>query len=240
MVDEIDGSTSLLQDVGYNTAPPPIRSTSPGSHPTTCRRLRRALYCRGQKAWVPREKGAPALLRLRALTPAGGKQVSAVHIDFPLDVTSWTWDPKTGRWLRSYSDTGPAVQGDNVVISAANVVDYCTSSNTARRTSRTTRAPTRTSSSLTGTGPAWIFRNGVEFTGTWKRPSLSQPAIFKEADGTTITLTPGNTWEELVPDAVDGDGLGCQGTREGRLRRDAEAGHGRWPTEDRGLWSRAQ
>ncbi len=52
---------------------------------------------------------------------------------------------------------------------------------------------------LTGTGPAWVFRNGVELKGTWHRPTLAQPATFTETDGTTITLAPGNTWEELLP-----------------------------------------
>jgi hypothetical protein len=52
---------------------------------------------------------------------------------------------------------------------------------------------------LTGTGEAWVFRNGVELKGTWDRPTLAQPATFTEADGTTITLAPGNTWEELLP-----------------------------------------
>ena len=44
-----------------------------------------------------------------------------------------------------------------------------------------------------------MFRNGVELKGTWHRPTLAQPATFTEADGTTITLAPGNTWEELLP-----------------------------------------
>ena len=52
---------------------------------------------------------------------------------------------------------------------------------------------------LTGTGEAWVFRNGVELKGTWDRPTLAQPATFSEADGTKITLAPGNTWEELLP-----------------------------------------
>ena len=29
-----------------------------------------------------------------------------------------------------------------------------------------------------------------------------KPAVFKETNGTKITLTPGNTWEELVPSTI--------------------------------------
>jgi Protein of unknown function (DUF3048) N-terminal domain/Protein of unknown function (DUF3048) C-terminal domain len=198
VVDVIDSSTSLLQDVGYNAAPSAYSVDFARVAPHNLQTSTRALYAAAKKLGYAVKKVPPPYFAYGRL-PAGGKQVSAVHINFPLDVTSWTWGPQTGRWVRSYSDTGPAVQGDNVVISAANVVimhvveyptPYVEDSTGAHEDQLV----------LTGSGPAWILRNGVELTGTWKRPSLSQPAIFEEADGTTITLTPGNTWEELVPD----------------------------------------
>ena len=52
---------------------------------------------------------------------------------------------------------------------------------------------------LTGTGQAYVFRDGFVLKGMWERPSLSQPATFVEADGAKMNLTPGNTWEELLP-----------------------------------------
>ena len=124
--------------------------------------------------------------------------MSAVNINFPLDVTTWTWHAKRQRWLRYYSDTGPAIQGDNVQLSAANVVvlhvvEYATGY---------VEDPTGALENelrLTGSGPAEVFRNGTELRGTWHRPTLAQATTFTEADGTAITLTPGNTWEELVP-----------------------------------------
>jgi hypothetical protein len=198
VVDEIDSSTSLLEDVSDNKAPEAYSVDFARVAPHNLQTSTSALYAAAKKLGYSVKKVPPPYFAYGRL-PAGGKQVSAVHIDFPLDVTSWTWDPQTGRWVRSYSDTGPAVQGDNVVVSAANVVilhvvEYPTpyiEDETGAHENQLT---------LTGTGPAWVFRNGVELTGTWTRRSLTQPAIFKEADGTTITLTPGNTWEELVPD----------------------------------------
>jgi len=53
-----------------------------------------------------------------------------------------------------------------------------------------------------GTGPLVVLRNGVAITGTWTRSSLSGAATLAAADGTPITLQPGNTWEELVPQGV--------------------------------------
>ena len=54
----------------------------------------------------------------------------------------------------------------------------------------------------TGTGPAVVLRNGVAITGTWTRSSLTQPATLRTTAGATITLQPGNTWEELAPQGV--------------------------------------
>ena len=64
----------------------------------------------------------------------------------------------------------------------------------------------------TGTGPAVVLRNGVAITGTWTR---SSPHPAGHADGPpagrTITLQPGNTWEELAPQGVARDHHGGTG-----------------------------
>src|ERR1019366_3647607 len=51
-------------------------------------------------------------------------------------------------------------------------------------------------------GQAQVFRNGVEITGTWQRSALGSPTQFLTAAGTPITLQPGQTWVELVPDTI--------------------------------------
>ena len=54
----------------------------------------------------------------------------------------------------------------------------------------------------TGTGPLVVMHDGVAISGTWSRSSLTQPATLTATGGTPITLQPGNTWEELVPDGI--------------------------------------
>jgi hypothetical protein len=54
----------------------------------------------------------------------------------------------------------------------------------------------------TGSGPLVVMEGGAAITGTWSRSSLTQPATLTASDGTPITLQPGNTWEELVPDGI--------------------------------------
>jgi hypothetical protein len=195
VVDLIDTSP-LLEDVGADKAGRAYSSDPSRYAPHNLETSTSALYSAGRALGYGNEPPAP-IFSFGPLPP-GGRAVHVVRIDFPLDVTSWTWHPKAGHWYRYYSDTGPAIQGDNVQISAINVVilhvhEYATpyvEDDTGAHENQLI---------LTGSGPAWILRNGVEIQGNWERPALDQPAKFVEPDGTRITLAPGNTWEELVP-----------------------------------------
>jgi hypothetical protein len=51
-------------------------------------------------------------------------------------------------------------------------------------------------------GPALIFRSGMEISGSWSRSSLSQATQFSTSTGQPIALQPGQTWVELVPSTV--------------------------------------
>ncbi|MGH9107298.1 MAG: DUF3048 domain-containing protein [Acidimicrobiales bacterium] len=199
VVDQVRAPGSLLEDVGVNE---PYSESAYGRDPTrfaphNLETSTSALYKAAAAAKFAETPPLPIFDYSRRL-PAGAKGVSAVHIDYPLDITTWTWDSTTRRWLRSYSDTGLAMQGDNVQISAANVVvmyvheyptPYVEDVNGVHENELT----------LTGSGTAWVFRNGAELGGKWERPSLAGPATFVEDDGVKMTLAPGDTWEELVP-----------------------------------------
>ena len=52
------------------------------------------------------------------------------------------------------------------------------------------------------TGPLQVYRDGVEVTGTWSRPTLASPTQLLNAQGQVIPLSPGTTWVELVPDTI--------------------------------------
>jgi Protein of unknown function (DUF3048) C-terminal domain len=54
----------------------------------------------------------------------------------------------------------------------------------------------------TGSGPLVVMEGGTAIVGTWSRASLTQPATLTSSGGTPITLLPGNTWNELVPDGI--------------------------------------
>jgi hypothetical protein len=196
VIDAVDAPGSLLEDVGADRASGAYSRDPTRLEPHNLETSTAALY--GAAATFGYQSKPPPPLFSYGPLPKGGAPVGAVNIDFPLDVTTWTWDPKAEHWLRSYSDTGPGIQGDGVQLSAVNVVvlhvhEYPTAyieDDTGNHENQLV---------LTGSGPAWIFRNGEELQGSWQRASLAQGTTFVEDDGTKITLSPGNTWEELVP-----------------------------------------
>lgn len=52
---------------------------------------------------------------------------------------------------------------------------------------------------LIGEGKAVYLLGGRFLEGTWKKESVDEPTWFYTADGEKITLTPGQTWVQIVP-----------------------------------------
>jgi hypothetical protein len=196
VIDEVDAPGSLLQDVGADKAGGAYTRDPDRYAPHNLETSTAALYA-AAATFGYREKLPSPIFTYGPPAP-GGTPAAVVNIDFALDVTTWTWHPGTGLWYRYYSDTGLAMQGDNVQITASNVVVMHVHEYPTQYVEDATGA-LENELTLTGSGPAWVFRDGTVFTGSWQRPTLSQPAVFVEKNGTKITLTPGNTWEELVP-----------------------------------------
>jgi hypothetical protein len=124
------------------------------------------------------------------------RRVATVHLPFSdtyADVW-WTWSPKAGAWLRSHGDVphlteeGP-VSATNVVVQ---VVDVSFGPNGG-----ITPRP-----DLTGSGKAYVFRDGRMILGRWERPKLDDVTRLFTKDGEEIALAPGQTWVELFPSSL--------------------------------------
>ncbi|MGA2836619.1 MAG: DUF3048 domain-containing protein [Acidimicrobiales bacterium] len=152
-------------------------------------------------ARAPSDTKPPApLFAYSATPPAGSVPGSGASVHIPFSSTSdvtWTWDPATGTYLRSYSGV-PDRLVDGSQTHTANVVVM---------TVHTFTGPWAENSEggyevevvATGSGPVVVLRNGIAITGTWTRSSVTAPATLTAANGAPITLQPGNTWEELAP-----------------------------------------
>ena len=198
VIDAIDSPGSLLEDVGADRAGGAFWRDNTRLEPHNLATSTAALYSAAATFGFPlTQPPAPYFQYGRA--PLGGTPASAVHLWFSnLDETTWTWGVRSRRWFRSYSDTGPAIQGDDVQVSAANVVVLRVNEYPTPYVEDETGAH-ENELTLTGSGQAYVFRDGFELKGMWERPSLSQPATFVMPDGAKMNLTPGNTWEELLP-----------------------------------------
>jgi hypothetical protein len=155
-------------------------------------------------AFDPSDTTPPApIFHYSSTLPKGSVTGSGASVHVPFSSTSdvtWQWSAAKGTYLRSYAGTPDALL-DGSQTAATNVVIMT--------------VPTATGAWLendegghevlvtqTGSGPLVVMRNGVAITGTWSRTTLTQPATLTAANGSPITLQPGNTWVELAPVGV--------------------------------------
>jgi DUF3048 family protein len=126
--------------------------------------------------------------------PAGGKRVSSASIDFPMVSAEWRW--QGGRWVR-YLDGAPMQLENGRPITATNVVIQRVS--TTESDIIDAAGFPSPEVALTGTGRAWILRDGRLISGRWERQAETDLTTFLTKDGTEISLAPGTTWIELAP-----------------------------------------
>ena len=116
-----------------------------------------------------------------------GEAVLAARVGFQAGYDpTWTYDPTTNTWKRSYG-IDPFVAASGVQVAPVNVVvqfiEY----------------PGYSQGNTVGGGDAWVFSGGQLVRGKWLRGTREEITYFVDAAGQPIKLTPGPTWVELVP-----------------------------------------
>jgi hypothetical protein len=139
---------------------------------------------------------------------AAGEQPTAVAAGQPtttLELTlsgvshpRWTWSAADGRWLRSEGST-PAVEADGRRIGATNVVVLRV--DVVATEARDPAGNPVPETILTGTGRALVASGGHTVEATWSKPGTGDRVTLTGADGAPVTLAPGTTWVELVPNS---------------------------------------
>jgi hypothetical protein len=124
-----------------------------------------------------------------------GKRRTAAIVTFSTAVTAeWHWSG--GLWVR-YLDGAPMLLEDGRPIAATNLVIQEVEVGTSDIVDASgSHSPTV---DLTGTGRAWILRDGRLMAGRWTRNSLDDLTVFETKRGEPIALAPGTTFVELVP-----------------------------------------
>jgi hypothetical protein len=143
-----------------------------------------------------RQEGPPTpVFTYDETIPKPSKRVRSVDVSFSgSNVASWTWSK--GRWARLLDgepmvlESGDALVTDNIVIQQVVVTDSGIIDAAGYPSPEVT---------MTGTGKAWILRDGKLIVGRWERADESDLTIFRTKRGEEIHLRPGTTFVELVP-----------------------------------------
>jgi hypothetical protein len=128
------------------------------------------------------------------------KRVGTVHLPFSsVSDVYWAWNRKRSAWLRSHRTT-PHETTDAGQVSATNVVIL----QVTVRPGHILDAAGNPSPvvTLTGSGRAYVLRDGRMIAGTWERKTLSDVTEVRAKDGSAIALAPGRTWVELLPSDI--------------------------------------
>jgi hypothetical protein len=121
-----------------------------------------------------------------------GATVASFVVNFPsIYPVTWTWDAASGSWDRTIfgkadvTGTGVRESPKNVVVMFVNYVNGIGTLNSY--------------ANLQGAGSADFFTDGKEVAGSWSRgSSMSNVIAYQTSSGKTMTLTPGQTWVELL------------------------------------------
>jgi hypothetical protein len=155
-------------------------------------------------AFDPTDTKAPApIFQYSTALPVGSVAGSGTSVHIPFSSSSdvtWQWNGSVGKYLRAYSGQ-PDILLDKSQTAATNVVIMSVQTATGPWVENS-EGGHEVDVTATGSGPLVVMRGGAAITGTWSRTSLTTPATLTATNGTPITLQPGNTWEELVPDGI--------------------------------------
>lgn len=128
------------------------------------------------------------------------RRARAVHLPYSgASDVYWSWTRREGVWLRAHGST-PHTLEDGSQVSATNVVIQIVEVTDSRIIDAAGNASPDVA--LTGSGRAYVLRDGRMIAGTWERESLDDVTRFVTSDGAEIRLAPGRTWVQLVPSSV--------------------------------------
>jgi hypothetical protein len=120
----------------------------------------------------------------------------AALITWPAASAHWDWSKN--QWLRTQDGepdklaSGQRISATNVVVMSVNIAS------TGLRDVLGTPSPLDVTVQRKPM-PLWVLRNGKVIKGTWTRPKISSPLIFRDHAGKIIDLAPGRTWLEFLP-----------------------------------------
>jgi hypothetical protein len=125
-----------------------------------------------------------------------GAEVKDFSVYFPSALAQWAPNADKTAWLRTQDKKPHTDAADGSQIRAVNVVVMQVEVDRSYADRKYGNVP---KDIVIGTGKAYIFTAGKMVEATWTKPSRETSISLALADGTPVTLAPGNTWVELQP-----------------------------------------
>jgi hypothetical protein len=131
--------------------------------------------------------------------PPQGRPTRVLNVGYKSGSVIWSYEPSSGRWLKSLRNdkqidklTGEQIAAANVLVVHAPHVTTLIEEDTSGARSIEIQ--------LWGEGPLRVFRDGMEVGGRWRRnPQVIGHFELLDVNNNKIALKPGNTWIQLVP-----------------------------------------
>lgn len=108
----------------------------------------------------------------------------------------WTYNPETGLYQRVNGGLAHTDENTGEQLTAHNVIVQTVGPGTEIEGKGRINWP------VTGEGNATIFVGGVAHEGTWRKADRQSRTVFYNTNGEEITLLPGNSWVEVVPEHI--------------------------------------
>jgi hypothetical protein len=142
-------------------------------------------------------------LAFHEYVPSGGTAATQLDVSYTQSSATWRYDSGSERYLRTQNGaphvdaaTGGQLSAANVVIIEA--VTYEDRSILEDQYNNLYSIGFR----LTGSGPAYLLRDGQMYSGQWVRSDRDSAMQFVGNDGELMRFKPGNTWFQVVPEDV--------------------------------------
>jgi hypothetical protein len=136
--------------------------------------------------------------------PSGGETGKQLYVRYSGDnYTRWDYDPTTGKYLRFQDDVFDTGQGEKYAPLTDRLNDHQLSTSNvvvilARHEFYQEPPAEIIEILLSGSGPAYAFRDGKMYEVKWSRPTINSVLSLTNADGTPFSFKPGNTWFQVV------------------------------------------
>jgi Protein of unknown function (DUF3048) N-terminal domain/Protein of unknown function (DUF3048) C-terminal domain len=129
--------------------------------------------------------------------PAGGTAAASWSVKYPAASCTFRWSARDRRWL-VWMDGAPAMATEGRQLGGSTVIVQHTQIATSRFEEYGGRPP---SAKSTGSGRAFVLRDGRAYTVRWSRPNKRTGTTYTLPDGQRMLFAPGQTWVVLAPDS---------------------------------------